>query len=266
VFVSIAALRAAEPDIEVLATCTPPCTRYDLVREAIAAGKHVLMEKQPTSTISELEDLVAFAEHRGCTLFQAWHSQHNRSVETTRQFLAHQGVRSFHIDWREDVRKWHPGQKWIWQPSGFGVCEPGINAFSILTRVMPYPVFVDRSKLVSSSNRQGPIQAKVVFRSSQFERGEMSADFDWTARSSEFWRLSFRTDDGHELMLDQSGRRLVVDGQPIVNDTTPEYSAIYMRFAEQLESGESEVDSAPSRLLSDLFLKASHELAPAFHW
>ena len=40
------------------------------------------------------------------------------------------------IDWRESVRKWHPGQEWVWEPGGFGVCDPGINAMSIFTEIM----------------------------------------------------------------------------------------------------------------------------------
>jgi hypothetical protein len=41
------------------------------------------------------------------------------------------------IVWHEDVRKWHPGQQWIWEPGGFGVFDPGINALSIATRIFP---------------------------------------------------------------------------------------------------------------------------------
>jgi len=32
------------------------------------------------------------------------------------------------IEWKEDVRVWHPGQAWIWEPGGLGVFDPGINA------------------------------------------------------------------------------------------------------------------------------------------
>ncbi len=37
---------------------------------------------------------------------------------------------------KEDVRRWHPGQDWIWEAGGFGVFDPGINALSILTEVL----------------------------------------------------------------------------------------------------------------------------------
>jgi D-galactose 1-dehydrogenase len=41
------------------------------------------------------------------------------------------------ITWREDVRKWHPGQDWVFEPGGMGVFDPGINALSILTISCP---------------------------------------------------------------------------------------------------------------------------------
>ena len=46
------------------------------------------------------------------------------------------------ILWHEDVHKWHPGQQWIWEPGGFGVFDPGINAFSIATKIFPGGLFV----------------------------------------------------------------------------------------------------------------------------
>ena len=41
------------------------------------------------------------------------------------------------VTWKEDVRHWHPGQQWIWEAGGFGVFDPGINALSIVTKIMP---------------------------------------------------------------------------------------------------------------------------------
>ena len=40
-----------------MAICTPPQVRHRIAREALAAGKHVLLEKPPAATLSELEDL-----------------------------------------------------------------------------------------------------------------------------------------------------------------------------------------------------------------
>jgi D-galactose 1-dehydrogenase len=52
------------------------------------------------------------------------------------------------VEWKEDVRQWHPGQQWIWQPGGLGVFDPGINALSIVTWMLPRPIFLTASELV----------------------------------------------------------------------------------------------------------------------
>ncbi len=44
-------------DLDAVAICTPPQVRHAIARDAIEAGKHVLLEKPPTATLSELEDL-----------------------------------------------------------------------------------------------------------------------------------------------------------------------------------------------------------------
>ena len=80
VFRTAAELYGAMPDVGIVSICTPPSVRHTLVREALAAGKDVLMEKPPTQTISELDDLVAHARKKDRVLFQTWHSRYNEAV------------------------------------------------------------------------------------------------------------------------------------------------------------------------------------------
>src|SRR3546814_20695995 len=65
------------------------------------------------------------------TLFTTWHAQYNTAVEEARVRIAQDGLSRARITWIEDVRKWHPGQDWIWKPGGFGVFDPGINELSL---------------------------------------------------------------------------------------------------------------------------------------
>ena len=60
-FRSPADMYAAVPELEAVAICTPPQVRHSIAREALAAGKHVMLEKPPTATVSELADLAFFA-------------------------------------------------------------------------------------------------------------------------------------------------------------------------------------------------------------
>src|SRR5262249_22031585 len=111
-FRTAAEMYRAVPDLDAVAICTPPPARYAIAKEALAAGKHVLLEKPPTPTPSELLDLAADARRRGRVMFTTWHSQYNAAVDEAKKRLAGSDIRSLDIQWKEDVRYWHPGQEW----------------------------------------------------------------------------------------------------------------------------------------------------------
>ncbi|GII80748.1 oxidoreductase [Sphaerisporangium rufum] len=58
----------ADPAVQAVAIATPARTHFDLVRAALDAGKHVLVEKPLTPTYAEGAKLVALAEERGRVL------------------------------------------------------------------------------------------------------------------------------------------------------------------------------------------------------
>ncbi|MFC3705181.1 Gfo/Idh/MocA family protein [Devosia honganensis] len=266
VFRTAAELYAAMPEVKLVSICTPPGVRHALVREALDAGKDVMMEKPPTTTISELDDLIAHAARLDRVLFQTWHSQYNAAVERTRVLLQEQGVRSVRIDWRESVRKWHPGQDWVWEPGGFGVCDPGINAFSIFTRIMPFPVFVEQAKLTFPANRQTPVDVEIGFKSGQPHRPELSAGFNWLEESGEIWTIRIVTGTGDDIALEHGGRTLRDNGEVVLEHGDAEYAGIYDRFADLLDARQSDVDAAPLRLMADVFLMGARENGPDFEW
>ena len=266
VFRTTAELYAAMPEVKLVAICTPPGVRHQLVREALDAGKHVLMEKPPTPTISEFDDLVAHAKRRKRVLFQTWHSRYNEAVDATRKILKKDGLRAARIDWRESVRKWHPGQDWVWEPGGFGVCDPGINALSIFTKVVPFPVFVERATLKFPSNRQTPVDVEIVFKSAEAHQPQMSAGFNWLEESGEVWTIRFETGKGDSLELDKGGTVLRINGQTTIENPSEEYEQIYAHFAKLLKKGKSDVSGAPLRLVADAFLLGARENVDAFEW
>ncbi|WP_181705763.1 Gfo/Idh/MocA family protein [Chthonobacter rhizosphaerae] len=258
---------SAMPDVTAVAICTPPDVRHGLVREALRAGRHVLMEKPPTASLMELEDLRAEAERAGRTLFATWHSQFNAAVDAARERLAGARIRSVRVDWKEDVRKWHPGQEWIWQAGGFGVFDPGINAVSILTRVLPFPPFVASADLTFPANRDTPIAASVVFRRPPDVPGaRFTADLDWRQTGGEIWTITIEVDGGPTLTLSRGGTCLAVDGTTVVDEADREYRRIYRRFHALVEAGESDVDAAPLRVVADAFLVGRRLVTDAFDW
>jgi predicted dehydrogenase len=58
----------ADDSLEGVVIATPVPTHYPLARDALAAGKHVLVEKPPAMRGSEMEELVALAESSSLTL------------------------------------------------------------------------------------------------------------------------------------------------------------------------------------------------------
>ena len=177
-------------------------------RERSKPASHVLLEKPPAATLGEIEHLETVARGGGRTLFAAWHSQHAAAVPVAAGLLSRPGGSpASHITWREDVRKWHPGQEWIWAPGGFGVFDPGINALSIATRILPQPLFVRAAELFVPANKQAPIAANLTFAEPGF-----AAAMDWRHAEGEEWTIRIETGDGPAVELRDGGARLLVDG------------------------------------------------------
>ena len=240
-------------DLDAVAICTPPQPRYAIARAALAAGKHVLLEKPPTATLSELADLERLAAGAGRTLFTTWHSQYNPAVEEARRALAGRTIERLLVTWKEDVRQWHPGQDWIWQAGGFGVFDPGINALSIVTRIVPEPIFLRRADLAFPANKDAPIAATLELGSGR-PGEDLRAVFDWRQTGEQTWDIAVETSDGTRLALSGGGKRLEIDGKLVVETAPAEYQGIYRRFAALLASGRSAVDTEPFRLVADAFM------------
>ena len=248
-------------EIDAISICTPPTARLDMARDAFAAGLHVLLEKPPAATLSEIEEIERIGRESGKTLFASWHSRHAAGVGPAREALLHSKIRTLEISWHEDVRKWHPGQEWIWAPGGFGVFDPGINALSIATYILPIRLFVHSSNLVFPANKQTPIAATIDFAG---PKGALSADFDWRYREGESWTIKVETEEGSRIELLDGGARLSIDGilQDVPNGG--EYPRLYAHFAELIESKASDVDITPLRLVADALLTGSRSIDSPF--
>ncbi len=259
-FATLDELLHSGPPIDAVAVCTPPQVRSRQAAIALAAGKHVLLEKPPGAGVSELDPLIAAAAHGGKTLFAAWHSRFAAAVEPAREWLASRTIRSVHIAWKEDVRVWHPGQGWIFEPGGLGVFDPGINALSILTRILQQPVFITAAELSFPANREAPIAASLSMTDSAGR--PITAEFNFRQTGSEIWDIIVETDGG-TLKLSAGGADLVLDGKVESEGENAEYPALYRRFAELSATGASDVDLVPLRLVADAFLLGKRRIVEA---
>jgi predicted dehydrogenase len=240
-------------DLDAVAITTPPGPRYDIARECIEAGLQCLLEKPPTVTLGEIDDLASLAEAKGVTLFTTWHARHNPAVEAAGRLLAGKRIQSMAIRWHENVHKWHPGQQWIWEPGGFGVFDPGINAFSIATKIFPGPLFVDHGELKFPSNSQTPIAGEIVFKSPVAD-GPLTCSLDFRWGDEEEWTIDFQTADGSEIRLINGGAKLFVGGVEQEAVGLGEYPDIYREFAQLIDERKSSVDASPLRLVADCMM------------
>jgi predicted dehydrogenase len=244
--------------LNAVAITTPPGPRYEMARECVLAGLHCLLEKPPTAGLAEIADLDGLAQARPVSLFTTWHAQHHPAVGAAAKALAGKRIAAMRITWHEDVHKWHPGQQWIWQPGGFGVFDPGINAFSIATKIFPGGLFVRSAELSVPQNSQTPIAAEVVFSSPEAD-GPLSASLDWRRGEGEEWTIEIETSDGAKLRLENGGANLTIDGKIQSGEGPGEYPDIYRQFADLIDERKSLVDVAPLRLVADCLLTAKRQ-------
>ncbi|MGW1423764.1 Gfo/Idh/MocA family protein [Bradyrhizobium manausense] len=260
-FATIEELLEKGPEIDAVSLCTPPQVRRSQAVAALAAGKHVMLEKPPGIGVAELDPLAAMAADAKRTLFATWHSRHAPAVEPARAWLATRRIKSVHINWKEDVRVWHPGQAWIWEPGGLGVFDPGINALSILTRILPRQVFVTAAELAFPANCQSPIAAKLTL--TDIDGLPVTAEFDFRQTGPQSWDILVETDGGR-MTLSKGGRIMEVDGKVVADAPDEEYRELYRRFVKLAATGASDVDLAPLRLVADAFLLGKRNIVEPF--
>lgn len=231
----------AHPQVRAVALCTPPGVRAALAQRALRRGCHVLLEKPPCRLPQELGDLSTLALHEGVSLFAAWHSRFAAAVEAAKEFLRARTVLDVQVNWKEDHRVWHPGQDWLWRDGGFGVLDPGINALSILTQVLPAPlVFVD-AELDCPQDSAMPAAASIRLKSAA---AAVTLALDFRHGGEPCWDIAVATADA-QLLLSEGGRRLSIDGQPIAISGPGEYVAVYARFAQLVGDGAQDADGRP---------------------
>ncbi len=261
-FTDISAMLSARPDIPVVSLCLPPVPRFAAARAALEAGRHVMLEKPPGATLAECHGLQTLASGRVLALYASWHSREAAAVAAARNWIEGREVRSARIIWREDVRKWHPDQDWVFEPGGMGVLDPGINALSILTEILPEPVHLQSARLQFPENCQTPIAADLEFS------GNVTAEFDWRERGRDIWTIEVET-DARCLTLTEGGARMFVDGVELPAQGEPpfdEYPRLYARMADLVATRGIDMDLRPMIHVADAFMIGRRVTVERFDW
>ena len=256
-FTDLGSMLDARPDIRVVSLCLPPVPRFAYAMQALEAGRHVRMEKPPAATLTECHALEASARKAGLTLYATWHSREADMVAAAKAWLADKVLKELTVTWKEDVCRWHPGQAWIWEPGGLGVFDPGINALSIVTEILPDDIYVKQAMLEVPDNCQTPIAAQIEF----FHPGGAKVDavFDWRQKD-QIWQIEVVTESG-TLTLSDGGARMEIDGAASGEAAAlaGEYPRLYWRMANLVQQGRMDVDLRPMTLVADAFTLGRRE-------
>jgi predicted dehydrogenase len=77
----------ADPSVEAVSIATPPSTHYNLVKQALTAGKHVLVEKPLATTTADAEELVELAERKGLVIMPGHTFLYSPAVNKVRELI-----------------------------------------------------------------------------------------------------------------------------------------------------------------------------------
>jgi hypothetical protein len=158
------------------------------------------------------------------------------------------------------IHVWHPGQTWIWKAGGLGVFDPGINALSILTRIIPGALVLQTAELRYPSNCQTPIAARLLLSGTNGATTHVELDF--LHPGPPCWDIDVDTDAGR-LSLSGGGSELRLNGKSLPVPPAAEYPGLYAHFAGLVRGRSLDVDLAPLHLVADAFLCAQRvEVAP----
>jgi len=155
----------AAPDVDVIAVLTPPRQHLELSLAALAAGKHVLVEKPPFPRVAHLDTVAAAAARAGRHVFVAENYFYKPSLARLRGLLADRAIGDVLFvqvnaikhqrtaEWREDEGALYEGGiHWIDFLANLGLTVRAVHGFA------PRPLGdVDRSMLVTLDYLEGAV-------------------------------------------------------------------------------------------------------------
>nr|WP_113867244.1 oxidoreductase [Brenneria salicis]NMN91669.1 putative dehydrogenase [Brenneria salicis ATCC 15712 = DSM 30166]RBP61414.1 putative dehydrogenase [Brenneria salicis ATCC 15712 = DSM 30166]RLM30362.1 oxidoreductase [Brenneria salicis ATCC 15712 = DSM 30166] len=157
-----------DPNIDLIVIPTPNDTHFPLARQALEAGKHVVVDKPFTVTLSQAHELGAAAEHKG-KLLSVFHNRRWDSDFLTLKNLLHSGAlgdvvyMESHFDrFRPEVR-----QRWredgsegsgIWYDLGPHLIDQVLQLFGL-----PVAIQVDMAQLRPGSKAVDYFHATLIY-------------------------------------------------------------------------------------------------------
>lgn len=205
-----------------------------------------MLEKPPVATADDLVRLRKLPNPGNCSIFASWHSVENPAVDAAALWLESHPAEKLRLRWLEHVNDWHPNQSWLWREDGFGVFDPGINAFSILLHILPGALSITEAELFIPGNVATPAAAQLRFALEEKPVG--LASLDLLHLGTPVWEISILS-GGSELLLLDGGKHLSIDGRAVPSEGPAEYGRIYDKFAGLIDRRQSSIETRPLELV-----------------
>lgn len=129
----------ADPDIEQIVVLTPAPTHYELVTQALQAGKHVYLEKPLATELSQAKEMINLAREKGLLLASAPETFMGSAVQTAREALDEEKIgeiTSFHIVANRDLTMLASIFNFLRLPGG-GICyDYGVYYLTVLCSLL----------------------------------------------------------------------------------------------------------------------------------
>jgi predicted dehydrogenase len=144
----------ARPDIDVVYIATPHPLHHDLALEAIAAGKHVLVEKPIAMSAAEADEMTAAGRAAGVLVMEAMWTRYLPQSDIIRQVLADGVLGEVHLvraDFGFSMPFLPEHRMWSAALGGGALLDAGVYPISFVSSVIGPPSSVTAHGAMSST-------------------------------------------------------------------------------------------------------------------
>ena len=292
-------------NIDAVCICTPKSVTLSAAVECLThasasnALRGILLEKPPGECVEELQKVVQMATLRKVSIFTACHTTACTARVHCGAWLAdkERRLKSINITWKENVRKWHPGQNWISTTSGGGVTDMLFNPLSLIVSqfgLEPKSIRLIRADLIRPCNWEAAVSGSAEFiitirhRDGDYDAQAVDTDiplyaefaFDYEplgneddGEAEEIWNIDYVA-YGSVFTLTDGGSQAFIDSKRVTTEPTaeyplrPEYEKLYDQFVDLLERNQGDAPSIVDRttlgLLKAIVQNATYSVGPRF--
>eukprot|EP01125_Pyxidicula_operculata_P001726 TRINITY_DN11551_c0_g1_i1.p1 TRINITY_DN11551_c0_g1~~TRINITY_DN11551_c0_g1_i1.p1 ORF type:complete len:333 (+),score=69.46 TRINITY_DN11551_c0_g1_i1:94-1092(+) len=191
-----------DPRVDVVIIATPPSTHFNIIEYSMSKKKKVIVEKPVATSVSDAEKSVQLSKDNNTHLYFSYHTAFQpvylAAKEVVNDFVIKgDKVKKFSVHYFEDVRNYHPGSSWVFNPqvSGGGcLIDSGINALSAIVDLLG-PLKPSSVHIGHDSSFPVETEAKVslVSESDSDLSGELEQNWLYSGTEKRYFHIEFHS-------------------------------------------------------------------------